>query len=292
MPRYLTRIVSSPLAWLDDDQKEQIWEAASQRLSERSGRSAMGAISRTFVIEICSTSRNELTSRDAVLDPFLDNQLELTLHEPALTSDNLGLKTWASSYLLAKRIAIRASMPAIAEKATILELGAGTGLVGLAAAAAYQAQVILTDLPTIVPNLERNSRANAAVLSAHSGKTEVAVLDWSDPGAFHAEGIYHGEKHSFPLILAADPIYSADHPRLLVQAIEFHLSKESTARVVVELPLRDAYGAEREDFRTRMASIGLSVIDEGEETGLDDWSSNNDDELMEVRCWWSVWGWR
>lgn len=291
MPRYLTRIVSSPLAWLDDDQKEQIWEAASQRLSERSGRSAMGAISRTFVIEMCSTSTNESKSRDAVLDP-LDLQVELTLHEPALTSDNLGLKTWASSYLLAKRIAIHANMPAIAQKATILELGAGTGLVGLAAAAAYQARVILTDLPAIVPNLERNSRANAAVLSAHGGQTEVAVLDWSDPGSFHIEGAHHGEKHSFPLILAADPIYSADHPRLLVQAIEFHLSKDSTARVVVELPLRDAYGAEREDFRTRMAGIGMSVVDEGEETGLDDWSSNNDDELMEVRCWWSVWGWR
>lgn len=233
-----------------------------------------------------------MTSRDAVLDPGVDHQLELTLHEPALTSDNLGLKTWASSYLLAKRIAIGAGMPVVAQKATILELGAGTGLVGLAAAAAYQTHVVLTDLPAIVPNLERNAIANAAVLSAYNAKVDVGVLDWTEPGSFHTEGVHHGEKHSFPLILAADPIYSADHPRLLVQAIEYHLGKDSTARVVVELPLRDAYGAEREDFRTRMAGIGLSVVDEGEETGLDDWSSNNDDELMEVRCWWSVWGWR
>lgn len=292
VPRYLTKIVSSPLAWIDDDdQKEQIWEAASQRLSERSGRSAMGAISRTFVIEMCSVGRNSSSSRDAVLHPDLDNHLELTLHEPALTSDNLGLKTWASSYLLAKRVANGASMPAISQTATILELGAGTGLVGLAAAAAYQAHVVLTDLPAIIPNLERNARANAAVLSTHNAKTDVGVLDWTEPGAFHIEGIHHGEKHSFPLILAADPIYSSDHPRLLVQAVEYHLSKDVTARCIVELPLRDAYGAEREDFRTRMVGVGLSVIDQGEETGVDDWS-NNDDELMEVRCWWSVWGWR
>lgn len=249
----------------------------------------MGAISRTFVIEMRSASRNPSSSADVLLNPDPENNLELTLHEPALTSDNLGFKTWASSYLLAKRIA---AMPSIPQKATILELGAGTGLVGLAAAAAFQTHVILTDLPAIVPNLERNARANAAVLSAYDAKTDVAVLDWTDPSAFHVEGVHHGGAHSFPVILAADPIYSADHPRLLVQAVEHHLSKEPTARVVVEMPLRDAYGAEREDFRTRMDGTGLSVLDEGEETGLDDWSSGNDDELMEVRCWWSIWGWR
>ena len=35
---YLTKIVSSPLKWLDDDGREQIWDLASRRLSERSGR--------------------------------------------------------------------------------------------------------------------------------------------------------------------------------------------------------------------------------------------------------------
>ncbi|KAK4503724.1 hypothetical protein PRZ48_004639 [Zasmidium cellare] len=286
VPRYLTKIVSSPLAWIeDDDQKEEIWEAASQRLSERSGRSAMGAISRTFVIEMRSTSRNPSSSADVVSSFDPGNNLELTLHEPALTSDNLGLKTWASSYLLAKRIAAMSSIP---QTATILELGSGTGMVGLAAAAAFQAHVILTDLPAIVPNLERNARANAAVLSTYNAKTDVAVLDWTDPGAFNVEELHHGEEHSFPLILAADPIYSADHPRLLVQAIEHHLSKDRSARAVIEMPLRDGYGDEREDFRSRMTGIGLSIIDEGEETGLDDWSSGNGDELMEVRCWWSI----
>lgn len=39
LPNYLTRIISSPLGWIDDETvKEQIWEAASVRLSERSGR--------------------------------------------------------------------------------------------------------------------------------------------------------------------------------------------------------------------------------------------------------------
>ena len=37
--RYLTSIISSPLSWLKSDAlREAIWDAASARLSERSGR--------------------------------------------------------------------------------------------------------------------------------------------------------------------------------------------------------------------------------------------------------------
>jgi hypothetical protein len=40
VPRYLTGIVSSQLGWIEDEAlKERVWELASIRLSERSGRS-------------------------------------------------------------------------------------------------------------------------------------------------------------------------------------------------------------------------------------------------------------
>ena len=39
IPRYLTAIVSNGLDWIEDESiKEKIWETASERLSERSGR--------------------------------------------------------------------------------------------------------------------------------------------------------------------------------------------------------------------------------------------------------------
>lgn len=269
--RYLTNIIGSDLAWIEDpDVKESIWEAASQRLSERSGRSAMGDIRRSFCIPLSS---------DAI-----DDVVELALHEPALTGDSLGLKTWASSFLLAKRlVTLRAELPAVSEGTTILEIGAGTGLVGLAAAAAYQCHVILTDLPDIVPNLKRNAEENIALLSHYGAKVDAAVLDWTEPASFPAD------PHTFTLILAADPIYSPDHPRLIVQTIEHHLSLSASARVVVEMPLREAYAPARQDFRERMLAIGLVIAQDGEEVGFDDWSSGNDDELTEVRCWWAVW---
>ncbi|CAK3766999.1 -lysine N-methyltransferase rrg1 [Lecanosticta acicola] len=302
VPRYLTNIISSPLAWIEDDgEKERVWEAASQRLAERSGRSAMGAIRRTFVIPVHATSavhdtisRNPLSTSDAVsaAEPSPTSCVELTLHEPALTSDNLGLKTWASSHLLAKRLGLlRHALPSVPSGTAILELGAGTGLVGLAAAAVFHTAVILTDLPAITPNLERNAHANESSVSAHGGKARVAVLDWLEPGAFRLNDTYNGNANMFSLILAADPIYSPEHPRLLAQAIEYHLSKDTSARVIVEMPLRDAYGSEREDFKVRMEAVGLVVVDQGEETGFDDWVGKSE-ELLEVKCWWTIWAWR
>ena len=272
VPAYLIKIVSSPLPWIEDDNiKEKIWEAASQRLSERSGRTGRGDLTRTFSIPLGNTD---------------DDALTITLHEPALQADNLGLKTWASSYLLAKRLrTLQDGMSLLDSGARILELGAGTGLVGLAAAAVFHTRVVLTDLPEIVPNLQRNAATNSDVVSAHGGMVEVSILDWSKPEDF---GLVSAP-FSFPVILAADPIYSSNHPQLLVRAIDRHLSRTQDAQAVIELPLREAFSDERNDLRTRMYGIGLKVLSEGEEVGYDDWTQGN--ERAEVRCWWSVWGW-
>jgi len=267
----------------------------------------MGAISRTFTIPFAQISKTSTGSRHAALCPAEEAMgegegecFQLTLHEPALTADNLGMKTWASSYLLAKRLVVlRKSLPALQPHDRVLELGAGTGLVGMAAAVILEAHVYLTDLPEIVPNLEHNVRANVGVLSsaggeAHNIRAEAAVLDWSEPQSF-SPGSEEGtcSPQSFPLILAADPIYSPEHPRLLVNAISCHLSRSEHARVVIELPLREAYVTEREDLRERMSEVGLVVVEQGEEVGYDDWADGRDEEeLAEVRCWWSVWGWR
>lgn len=271
VPAYLTKIISSPLSWIENDEvKEQIWETASQRLSERSGRTGRGDLTRTFNIPVGDGPGDMMT---------------ITLHEPALQADNLGLKTWASSYLLAKRLsALRNSLPKMSSTAYVLELGSGTGLVGLAAAAIFQPHVLLTDLPEIVVNLQRNAVSNLDSVRAYNGDVSTFVLDWTKPQDF----AFTSAPFGFPLILAADPIYSTDHPRLLVQTIEYHLSKSADARVIIELPLREAFVAERKDLRDRLCKAGLQLMEEGEESGYDDWVSG--DERAEVRCWWSVWG--
>nr|OQO28161.1 hypothetical protein B0A51_04581 [Rachicladosporium sp. CCFEE 5018] len=288
VPGYLTKIISSPLAWIDSDEdREQIWDCAAKRLSERSGRTAMGDISRCFKIPLSAKTLQDDSEEAADTADWI----EITLHEPALAADSLGLKTWASSYLLAKRLCLlRDTLPPLTKYTLILELGAGTGLVGLATAAVLQQRVILTDLPAIVSNLQRNIHKNADLLATRQGSASTAVLDWSMPETFTHPG-HAGEAHSFSLILAADPVYDAHQPELLVNAIDYHLEHAENARVVIELPLREGFAAERQDLRNRMEVIGLEIREQGEEVGYDDWT-DHDGEMAEVRCWWAVWGWK
>ncbi len=192
VPRYLTLIVSSSLSWIqDEDLQESIWSVASTRLSERSGRNAMPATTRSFRI---------------------DDDLVINLHEPTLTEDNLGLKTWMSSLLLSRRLRkTRELIPGSIDR--VLELGAGTGLVGIAAASLWKTHVVLTDLPNIVSNLQKNLDLNRDVISHNHGSVESQALDWSDEGCAPRSA-----QDKFKVVLAADPIYSSDHPKMLVNA--------------------------------------------------------------------------
>lgn len=278
--RYLTSIVSNSLRWIHDEEvKEEIWSQASHRLSERSGRTAMGDLNRCFSI------------------PTKNGSFELSIHEPALTGDDLGLKTWAASYLLAKRLhTLDLVRPQQHERLRVLELGSGTGLVGLAMAG-LGADVVLTDLQSIYANLARNAEANASILEEKGGTARTGILDWTNP---HACTLFskgndsgsHGKAldEKFPLILAADSLYSPDHPQMLVDTIMVWLSEDLEAKVIVEFPYRDAYLPEIAKFRQRMTLIGLHVLEEGEERGYDDWGDASKDEDALVTCWWSCWG--
>ncbi|KAI9839408.1 MAG: hypothetical protein M1837_002095 [Sclerophora amabilis] len=254
----------------------------------------MPPLTRTFQIPVTATGKEEET-------------IPIHLHEPSLISDNLGLKTWAASYLLAKRLAsLSSSLPSSHHpppqqqqqhqqdarpppRPRVLELGAGTGLVGIAAAAVWGAAVHLTDLPAIEPNLAANVNANRETIERRGGGgATTGVLDWSDQdGSPRSDN----EEERYPVILAADPLYSPEHPRMLAQTIVAWLRKGPDARVVVELPVRDAYVPEVEEFRARMDESGLRILEEGEEVGFDDWASRVEGDSSEVRCWWGMWGW-
>ncbi|KAI9759309.1 MAG: hypothetical protein M4579_002438 [Chaenotheca gracillima] len=288
LPAYLTGFIASSLSWIEDtNEREQIWDLASKRLTERSGRSAMPPMTRSFRIP---------------LDPEASESVSIRLHEPSMTSDNLGLKTWAASYLLAKRLAtLRTDIPALHppltrglpvgdfqhDRVRVLELGSGTGLVGLAAAAVWHADVRLTDLPEIETNLAANAEANAEPVGENGGCATAGVLDWSESGRPLTP-----EENRYPVIVVADPLYSPEHPKLLVETISRWLKPAPTARVVVELPIREAYLPEVREFRDRMREAGLAIVKEGEEVGYDDWrSSGEDGGLKEVKCWWGIWSW-
>uniref|UniRef100_A0A1D1XIG0 Methyltransferase-like protein 21C n=1 Tax=Anthurium amnicola TaxID=1678845 RepID=A0A1D1XIG0_9ARAE len=89
----------------------------------------------------------------------------------------------------------------------VLELGSGTGLVGIAAAAVLGARVAVTDLPHVLPNLRFNALANAAAVGARGGSVEARQLRWGHHGE-DAAGLGGGA--GFDLVLASDVVYH-DH---------------------------------------------------------------------------------
>ena len=220
--------------------------------------------------------------------------LSITLHEPSLTGDNLGHKTWAASYLLAKRLPqLRHYIPPLSLSSPsnqsspssptlrVLELGAGTGLVGITFASLFDNVVVhLTDLPEIVPNLCRNLEANAPLILAKRSRVDGYALDWANLPSSPA-----ADRFTFDIVLAADPLYSPEHPALLVGAISWMIKKDGPAWVIVEYPVRTAYTGEVEALREGLSRIGLVLKVEGEETGYDDW----EDGEKEVVCRWGVW---
>ena len=290
IPAYLTSIISSSLKWLNDEEaKVKVWESASARLSERSGRSAVPQMSRRFRFPAWSGGDD--------LEEGGKADVEVVLKEPSLTADNLGHKTWLASYLLAGRLPkIWGQHGRLGSRAAdedgkvtkLLELGSGTGLLGIAAAAAYpDVEVTLTDLPEIVRNLEDNVVANSELFRTQNVPT-VEILDWSLTSDREKGDNDYSRKYD--MVIAADPLYSPEHPRWLVNAIIANLKYREGARVIIELPLRDSYTPEIEDFRQRMLDVGFQLTTQGREKGFEDWESAKG-ERVEVECWWGVWKW-
>ncbi|KUI58667.1 Protein-lysine N-methyltransferase EFM2 [Cytospora mali] len=281
---YLSSIIRSGLLWIEDEEdREAIWEEASKRFSERCGRSAMGEIIRRWPFE------------DADYAPF-----DLAIKEPPLTGDNLGLKTWGSSYVLSQMLFTigQTSLSHLLGqednqiRPAVLELGSGTGLLGLAAAAIWRTQVILSDLPEIVPNLSYNVEKNRQMIEERGGAVVAGALTWGGDED-EVDPVLFPTKNSFKVIIVADPLYDDVHPGLLAGAIDEQLSMDPDARAMIMVPQRDATTIKLlSAFRNEMASKSapLVCLEETVVAGQDDWGGGDDDESGRVKCWYGVFG--
>jgi predicted nicotinamide N-methyase len=231
--------------------------------------------------------------------------LEIDIHVPTLRAENLHFQTWGSARVLANQLhtipvhpeAFTDSSASLASKPNILELGAGTGLAGLAAAALWRTSLVLTDLAPFVPGLARNIDVNRNLLEARGASAESGALDWEEPaelpvysGEDGAEAkmgkVYRSERDKAGVIVVADCLYSEDHPRMLVGAIVAWLRRGKHSRVVVCYPLRVAYLDIIRELWELMEERGLESVGEGKEEILDEvW----DDERLHE---WGVWKWR
>ncbi|KAI2604276.1 putative methyltransferase-domain-containing protein [Hypoxylon fragiforme] len=275
---YLASIIQSSLGWIqDDDEKEALWDEASRRLSERCGRAAMGEITRRWPFETQASS-----------------SFELIIREPPITGDSLGLKTWGSSYLLSQSLDKIAQGPLAHlinmghsnQSLNVLELGSGTGLLGMAAAAIWQTNVSLSDLPDIMSNLSHNIEINRPSIEVLGGRIDSGILTW---GSGNGNADLFAMKNQFNIILAADPLYDDDHPELLSSAICENLAEDKSSRAIVMVPQRDLTTKKLVDsFVLTMASLGMAVLEEHTLVGQDDWDEDDDDSAID--CWCAIFG--
>ena len=96
------------------------------------------------------------------------------------TCYRLAYKVWPASYLLACCLAAPPLEIAM-RGATVIELGAGCGLPGLAGWACGARRVVLTDLPENLPRLDAVLDANGVNDASGRLRMSTAALDWCHP---------------------------------------------------------------------------------------------------------------
>ncbi|GLT39133.1 hypothetical protein SLA2020_133400 [Shorea laevis] len=114
----------------------------------------------------------------------------------------------------------------------ILELGSGTGLVGIAAAVILGANVTVTDLPHVIPNLQFNVDANADLLAKKGGTVRPAPLRWGEAEDMAMVG------RDYDLVLASDVVYHDHLYEPLLKTLRFLLCGGEKKIVFVMAHLR------------------------------------------------------
>lgn len=93
-----------------------------------------------------------------------------------------GLITWDGAIVLAKYLEVHQEK--LVHGRTVLEVGAGTGVVGCTAALLGASETLLTDLHYTLDNLQSNVDASLAGAASAMATARVACLDWADSSTY------------------------------------------------------------------------------------------------------------
>ena len=139
----------------------------------------------------------------------------LFVREVANSGVGTGHNVWDGAVQLAKYLEY--TFPAGLAGKRIVELGAGTGVAGLAAAM-LGADVLLTDLPYALDNLRECVRLNRGAVK---GSVAVAAFDWAAPDASIAAmpDEQRALVHGVDIVLGADVVWVAELVPILVDSM-------------------------------------------------------------------------
>lgn len=209
-----------------------------------------------------------------------------------VVAENLGLATWGAAVVLADilyrwTVKVKETVKGDDTELPILELGAGTGLAGLTAAALWDLPAVLTDLEPVLPGIELNIELNPGL------DVKAGTLDWTNPELLLLTGARQSVSAALTtkatVILAADTCYSEDHPGLITSTVKTWLAKRKDAKAFFCYPLRMSYIDHARNLWQKLEEAGLVCLDEGREEAnpKELWG-----EIAPVPYEWSVWCWR
>lgn len=135
----------------------------------------------------------------------------------------LGTELWPAARALIDTLE-KYKQDALQSSTLVLELGAGTGACGLAAAVLGARRVLLTDKESLLPTLQANVAANGLA----EGRVQCDTLAWRAEG-LHPTTLVDGAD----IILASDclnPVYGNEHAAALAATIRDTLLRARNAR--------------------------------------------------------------
>ncbi|KAI0756213.1 putative methyltransferase-domain-containing protein [Daedaleopsis nitida] len=226
--RWLTGLTARSDMWVyapecteeESDARAALVDAAAGLLGTFAGEDEEEALTRTFTFP--TRTRTCANATEAV---------HVELNDAPLLSDDhtsVGLQSWGSSIRLAERMCLDPRVFGLsdaeppADRLRVLELGAGTGLLSIAAAKLLtgSVEVVATDYhPSVLDNLRANVSTN---FPSRTARLQVLPLDWQRP-------VYDGPfAEQFNVILAADVIYHPDHARWIKACVQRLLARDSS----------------------------------------------------------------
>lgn len=117
----------------------------------------------------------------------------------------------------------------------ILELGCGTGLTGIIAAA-HGANVVLTDMAKLGPLVQSNLLANQEHIARGGGKAAFEVLEWG------VTPVRESFSRDFEVVVVGDGVYLAELVSLLLGTLDKVLQANPKAWAVMGADLRGREG--------------------------------------------------
>ncbi|KAL1745244.1 putative methyltransferase-domain-containing protein [Schizophyllum fasciatum] len=246
---YSLRWLSALVAYLShlEDVPETILDDATSLIALCAGPACAGILTRDFSFP--------------TRHPSLPASIDVRLTDiPLDNSDfhSVGAQTWGGACVLAEAIAEDPTrfgfVPDSQESLRVLELGAGTGLVGIVAGKVIQglemagAHVVATDFyEAVLQNLASNVRSNFRAGNDGGMAFDCQRLDWeSFP---HAKESVAPFDEPFDVVLGADIVYEASHATWIKGCLEKLLRKPSEASASppsfhLVIPLRPTFDNE------------------------------------------------